>query len=91
MLRAEYTTQFKRDLNRAQRRNLDIERLKSMMFQLCMQEELPVSARDHELVGTWKKHRECHIQPDWLLIYFVNPATNTIHFVRTGTHADLFD
>jgi mRNA interferase YafQ len=90
MLRAEYTTQFKKDLKLAQRRNLDIERLKRIVSTLCIPETLPESNKDHELSGKWKNHRECHIQPDWLLIYFVNKNTNTIHFVRTGSHSDLF-
>lgn len=90
MFRAEYTNQFKKDLKRVQRRNLDMERLKAIVFELCVPKKLPGSNRDHELVGVWKKHRECHIQPDWLLIYYVNISTKTIHFVRTGTHADLF-
>ena len=91
MLRAEYTTQFKKDLKLAQRRNLDIEKLKLIVLKLCTPETLPAANKDHELSGRWKNHRECHIQPDWLLIYFVSKKTDTIHFVRTGTHSDLFE
>ena len=90
MLRAEYTTQFKKDLKLAQRRHLDIERLKAVISKLCCSEKLPEGCRDHELTGSWRRHRECHIQPDWLLIYAVNSGTNTIHFITTGSHADLF-
>lgn len=90
MLRAEYTTQFKKDLKLAQRRHLDIELLKAIISKLCVPEKLTEAQRDHELTGRWRCHRECHIQPDWLLIYHVHTKTNTIHFVRTGSHSDLF-
>ena len=89
MLRAEYTTQFKKDVKLAQRRNLDIERLKRIVSTLCVPETLAEANKDHELSGSWKNHRECRIQPDWSLIYFVNIKTNTIHFVCTGSHSDL--
>ncbi len=53
-------------------------------------QEIPLEAkyRDHKLVGNYKDHRECHIEPDWLLIYYI--AEETVTFVRTGTHSDLF-
>ncbi|MGI6099950.1 MAG: type II toxin-antitoxin system YafQ family toxin [Kiritimatiellia bacterium] len=78
-------------LKLAQRRNLDIERLKRIVCKLCIPEALPEANRDHELSGPWKNYRECHIQPDWLLIYFVDKKTGTVHFVRTGSHSDLFE
>lgn len=52
---------------------------------------MPTKYRDYNLTGNWISHRECHIEPDWLLIYLVDEAANTLTLVRTGTHADLFD
>ena len=91
MLRAEYTTQFKKDLKLAQRRHLDIERLKAVISKLCCSEKLPEGCRDHELTGSWRRHRECHIQPDWLLIYKVEQEILTLTLTRTGTHSDLLE
>ena len=90
MLHADYGTQFKRDLKLAQKRGNDILALKEVMRKLCEEDVLPVSNKDHPLSGEWKNHRECHIQPDWLLIYFIDRSTATIRFVRNGTHSDLF-
>ncbi|VAW40962.1 mRNA interferase YafQ [hydrothermal vent metagenome] len=53
-------------------------------------EQLPVKNRDHILTGNWKGHRECHIEPDWLLIYRVNEVEKEIEYVRMGSHSDLF-
>jgi mRNA interferase YafQ len=53
-------------------------------------EQLPVKNRDHILTGNWNGHRECHIEPDWLLIYRVNEVEKEIEYVRMGSHADLF-
>ncbi len=53
-------------------------------------EQLPVKNRDHILTGNWKGHRECHIEPDWLLIYRVNEVEKEIEYVRIGSHSDLF-
>lgn len=88
MLQPEYTGQFKRDLKRVQKRQLKIELLKDVIKKLCNEETLPDKNRDHELSGEWKGCRECHIQPDWLLIYEV--GNGIIVFERTGSHSDLF-
>ncbi len=85
------TTQFKKDYKRAMKRGLKIELLEKMVELLAMGEALPEKNRDHELSGNWDGHRECHIQPDWLLIYRTEGEALMLFLMRTGTHADLFD
>lgn len=88
MLKPEYTSKFKKDLRMAQKRNLDIELLKEIIKKLCLEEKLPDKNRDHSLSGNWSGCRECHILPDWLLIYQI--GNGIIVFERTGTHSDLY-
>ncbi len=88
MLKPEYTTRFKKDLKVAEKRNLDMELLKDVIRKLCYEEPLPEKNKDHNLGGDWSGSRECHIMPDWLLIYQV--GNGIIVFERTGTHSDLF-
>jgi len=91
MLEIEYTTQFKRDLKRAKKRNLDLNILQKIMKKIENEEILSPRFRDHSLTGNWKNHRELHLMPDWLLIYKILPEENVVIFVRTGTHSDLFN
>jgi mRNA interferase YafQ len=65
-----------------------MDKLRDLVLLLAKESELPAHNKDHLLTGNWKDHRECHIEPDWLLIYKLDP--NQITLVRTGTHADLF-
>ena len=88
MLNHFYTNQFKRDYKLQQKRHNDIELLDDVMGILVKEDPLPVKNRDHPLQGGYKGYRECHIEPDWLLIYKVEGGS--IYFVRTGTHSDLF-
>lgn len=88
MLKPEYTNKFKKDLKTAEKRNLDIELLKDIIKRLCLEEPLPAKNKDHNLSGDWSGCRECHITPDWLLIYQV--GNGIIVFERTGSHSDLF-
>lgn len=88
MLKPEYTTKFKKDLKIVEKRNLDIELLKEIIKKLCVEEPLPVKNKEHNLSGAWSGYRECHIAPDWLLIYQI--GNGIIVFERTGTHSDLF-
>ena len=88
MLKPEYTTKFKKDLKTVEKRNLDIELLKNVIRKLCLEEPLPLKNKDHNLSGDWSGCRECHILPDWLLIYQI--GNGIIVFERTGTHSDLF-
>ena len=64
-----YSTQFRRDLKKVEQRGYDLEKLKVVMRILLNEEELPPEYKDHPLKGIWKKHRDLHIAPDWLLIY----------------------
>jgi mRNA interferase YafQ len=82
------STQFKRDVKLAQKRKKDMELLKNIMTKLVNEEILEHKHRDHKLTGDYKHHRECHIEPDWLLIY--RTTAKEIFFERTGTHSDLF-
>ena len=88
MRRPSYTNQFERDLRRMQKRGKDVGKLKLVLTALIQEEPLAERHRDHALVGNFRGRRECHIEPDWLLIYLV--AEEEITFERTGTHADLF-
>ena len=60
-------------------------------YKLANSEPLPEKNKDHELTGDWVGHRECHIQPDWLLIYRIEDDVLVLTLARTGTHSDLFD
>ena len=81
-------TQFKRDVKRLQKRGKDLDKLKKIMQSLIKAEKLEVKHRDHQLKGLFKDCRECHIEPDWLLIYRIEG--HELCLVRTGSHADLF-
>ena len=84
------TTQFKKDYKLAMKRRLDIELLEGIIAALAMGEALPEKNKDHVLTGNWAGHRECHILPDWLLIYRIEDDVLVLTLSRTGTHSDLF-
>lgn len=88
MLRPVYTRRFERDLKRVKRRGKDLEKLKDVIRQLVSGTLLDRRYYDHPLIGNYKGRRECHLEPDWLLIYMRDQ--DRIVFERTGTHADLF-
>lgn len=94
MRRTKYTvkptTQFKKDYKLAMKRGLKISLLEDVIASLSMGEALPVKNRDHSLSGDWSGHRECHILPDWLLIYHIEDDVLILTLTRTGTHSDLF-
>jgi len=83
-----YTGQFKKDRKTAKKRGYDLNELDKIIEKLLMEIPLPPENRDHTLSGNYANRRECHIAPDWLLIYF--PEEKRITFERTGTHSDLF-
>ena len=83
-----YRNVFEKDIKRAIKRGLKIDKLKEVIRLLSETQLLPIKYRDHALVGNYKGHRECHIQPDWLLIYKKDETSLILE--RTGTHADLF-
>ena len=91
MLEVVLSNQFRRDLKRAVRRGRDISLLEKIVNNLAERGPLPESNRDHSLTGNWSGYRECHIQPDWLLIYKVSDDELLLLLMRTGTHADFFD
>ena len=84
-----WTTQFKKDYKLAMKRHLDIELLDNIIRSLSRGETLPERNKDHALTGDWIGHRECHILPDWLLVYRVEDDVLLLTLVRTGTHTDL--
>lgn len=84
-----WTARFKKDYKTAMRRGQPMEELDEVIRLLAEGEELPEKYRDHALVGNWLGHRECHIRPDWLLVYAVNSRTLVLTLARTGTHSDL--
>ena len=84
------TSRFQKDLKKAQKRGLDLELLAEVIKKLAAGEELPPRNRDHALIGDYSGCRECHIQPDWLLIYEAEQEELFLYLIRTGTHSDLF-
>lgn len=86
----KHTSQFKKDYKLAKRRGLNLSLLKEIISQLANGEQLEEKYRDHDLSGDWKGHRECHIQPDWLLVYRIEDDVLILTLSRTGTHSDLF-
>jgi mRNA interferase YafQ len=85
MLLPIYTRQFEREIKLMQKRGKNLEKLKQVILSLIAEEPLDALYRDHKL---WQGRRECHIEPDWLLVYKL--GSDRIVFERTGTHADLF-
>ena len=85
------TTQFKKDYKLARRRGLNMDLLKDVVTRLANGEPLDPRHKDHPLSGEWSGHRECHIQPDWLLIYRYENDILVLALTRTGTHSDLFN
>lgn len=85
-----WTTQFKKDYRRALKRHLDIELIDNIIRALSRGETLPERNKDHALTGNWEGHRECHIQPDWLLVYRIEDNVLVLTLARTGTHSDVF-
>lgn len=84
-----WTAQFK-DYKLAMKRHLDIELIDAIIKKLANGEELPEQNRDHGLSGNWKGHRECHITPDWLLVYRYDDDVLVLTLARKGSHSDLF-
>ncbi len=86
----KFTTQFKKDLKLAQKQGKSVEKLFEVIELLANGEVLPTKCRDHDLTGNYKGCRECHIEPDWLLIYEVFEETVVLMLYRTGSHSELF-
>ncbi|HEY54557.1 MAG TPA: type II toxin-antitoxin system YafQ family toxin [Caldilineae bacterium] len=84
-----YTSSFKKDFKRVKKRGENIDHLKTIITLLAQGEPLPESCRDHKLSGGYSGLRECHLEPDWLLVYRYDGESELI-LTRTGTHSDLF-
>lgn len=82
------TSHFKRDIKRLRKRGKDIAKLHEVVLLLLNDETLDARYRDHALTGNWVGSRDCHIEPDWVLIYRVNE--DTLFLERTGSHSDLY-
>lgn len=90
MLGVQFYSQFKRDVKLAKKRHLNMDLLKSVIDTLRACEKLDEKFRDHALTGDYAGYRECHIQPDWLLVYKIVEERLILVLARTGTHSDLF-
>ncbi len=88
MRKVSQTTQFARDVRRMRKRGQDLERLRSLVTGLARGEPPAPRHRDHPLLGRWKHCRDCHIEPDWILI--CSADASSLRLERTGSHSDLF-
>ena len=87
--KVKWTKQFKKDYKQAIKRKLDIELLDNVIRKLAAGIELDEKHRDHAMTGNWTGHRECHILPNWLLIYKTDDDVLILTLSRTGSHSDL--
>ena len=83
-----YTTQFKRDYKRIKKQNKELNKLKVLVEKLVSGETIDSKYKDHQLAGNFNGYRDCHIEPDWLLIY--KKTVDTLFLERTGSHSELF-
>ena len=90
MMTIKYQSAFKKDYKRIVKRGYDIRLLEEVISILANQEPLPEKFRDHSLLGKYTGCRECHITPDWLLIYEIDGDELILYLTRTGSHSDLF-
>lgn len=90
MLTIKYHTMFKKDFKKIKKRGYDISRLEKIVELPANEVPLPEQFKDHNLSGNYNGFRECHIAPDWLLIYQVNNNELVLVLSRTGSHSDLF-
>lgn len=90
MLDIVMSNRFRKDLKLAQKRGLDLNLLDDVVNMIANNEVLPPKYKDHALIGDYANFRECHIKPDWLLVYRVEQDELYLFLSRTGTHSDLF-
>ena len=90
MLTIKYETSFRKDFKRIVKRGYNIQLLQDVIEILADGKTLPEKYKDHSLTGDYKDCRECHITPDWLLIYQIDGDELILYLTRTGTHSDLF-
>lgn len=90
-LQVIWTSRFKKDYKLAMKRGLNINKIDDIIRMIAAGQILPEECCDHQLTGNWKGYRECHIEPDWLLIYRIENDILVLTLSRTGTHSDLFN
>lgn len=89
MYSIKVTSRFKKDLKQMHKRGYNIKLLDEVINKLVKGEKLPEKNREHSLTGNWVNHRECHVTPDWILIYKVEANILVLTLTRTGSHSDL--
>jgi len=90
MLEIKFTASMKRDMKRLRKQGKDMDKLRTVLLLLAAGQPLPPKNRDHALTGSRKACRECHVEPDWLLVYRIRQNELVLLAVATGSHADLF-
>lgn len=85
-----YSNKYKKSLKKCVKRGLDIEKLRTAIDILCEKGSLPIEYRPHKLSGKFKGNWECHIEPNWLLVWSQNDTELTLLMLDTGTHSDIF-
>ena len=90
-LKISHSTQFKKDLKLLRKRGYNLDLLGKVVDTLSKEQELPTKYKNHTLTGSYKGYLECHIKPDWLLIYKIDKGKLILVLTRTGTHSDLFN
>lgn len=88
--RVQWTNRFKKDYKLCESRGLDMSLIDDVIRLLAENGSLPAEYKEHNLTGDWKGFRECHIRPDWLMIYAIRNEVLTLTLARTGSHSDLF-
>ena len=91
MYQIVYTNKMKRDIKRVRKRGKDVNKLTKILSLLALRHPLPEVYNDHQLKGPLKEYRECHIEPDWLLLYQIIDKELILYATGTGTHSDLFE
>lgn len=90
MYKVKFTSTFKKSYKLMKKRGLDIRLLDNVIDMLRQGQTLDIKYRDHALTGNYEGYRECHIIPDWLLIYYIENDILTLTLADTGSHSDLF-
>lgn len=90
MYKPVFSSRFKKDIKLAVKRGKDLEKLSAVVELLCEGKPLPKQYKDHPLAGDYSEFRDCHIEPDWVMIYRIENSQLQLILARTGTHADLF-
>ena len=90
MLQIKSGNTFKKDIKTLLKRKYDFQKLQHVVSLLAKQKTLPLKYKEHNLSGEYSKYQECHIEPNWILIYKIEEETNSLYLFRTGTHSDLF-